>query len=71
MSEETYRNTPDWSEEHIKADVRGTVWCGLRYDVSVARQTERSGKPECAECRAVANGEAPIKTPRPLFGRYV
>ena len=58
-------NAPRMVLEHLKAEVRGTTWCGMRYDVG--DKTPRSGKPECSECRAIENGEAPPKAPRPLF----
>lgn len=60
-------NHPKMVLEHLKADIRGTTWCGLKYDVLTVRETPRSGKPECHECRAIEDGDAPIKTPPPLF----
>lgn len=59
-------NMPDWLLEHLKAESRGATWCGLRYDVLTSRETPRSGQPECLECRAIENGKAPPKAPRPM-----
>ncbi len=59
-------NTPGMLLEHLKADVRGTTWCGLRYTVS--DKAPRSGKPECSACRAIENGEEATAVLPPLFG---
>lgn len=62
-------NTPYWDVEHLKSDIRATTWCGERYDIGAARETPRSGKPECAQCRKIEDGDAPYVTAPPLFGR--
>lgn len=60
-------NTPEWPVEHLKSEVRATVWCGLRYDIGVSRATPQTEKPVCEECQKIEDGEAPSKAPIPLF----
>ena len=59
-------NVPEWPEEHLKAESRGATWCGLRYSVLVARETPRTGKPNCTECQSIENGDSSSKAPAPI-----